>query len=70
MTWRRRFRGASAGYLLIAPAVAATVLFLVIPMVVSAWWSLTHYNGIKAPEFVGDIFRAHPEHDGLPGARG
>jgi ABC-type sugar transport system permease subunit len=53
MTWRRRFRGASAGYLLIAPAVAATVLFLVIPMVVSAWWSLTHYNGIKAPEFVG-----------------
>jgi ABC-type sugar transport system permease subunit len=53
MTWRRRFRGASAGYLLIAPAVAATVLFLVIPMVVSAYWSLTQYNGIKPPEFVG-----------------
>ena len=53
MTWRRRFRGASAGYLLIAPALAATVLFLVIPMVVSAYWSLTSYNGIKPPEFVG-----------------
>ena len=53
MTWRRRFRGASAGYLLIAPALAATVLFLVIPMVVSAYWSLTQYNGIKPPEFVG-----------------
>ena len=53
MTWRRRLRGASAGYLLIAPALAATVLFLVIPMVVSAYWSLTSYNGIKPPEFVG-----------------
>jgi ABC-type sugar transport system permease subunit len=53
MTWRRRFRGASAGYLLIAPALAATVLFLVIPMIVSAYWSLTSYNGIRPPEFVG-----------------
>jgi ABC-type sugar transport system permease subunit len=53
MTWRRRFRGASAGYLLIAPALAATVLFLVIPMIVSAYWSLTSYNGIKPPVFVG-----------------
>ena len=49
----RRFRGASAGYLLIAPAVIVTVVFLLIPMVVSGYWSLTHYNGIKPPEFVG-----------------
>jgi multiple sugar transport system permease protein len=49
----RRFKGASAGYLLIAPALVVSVLFLVIPMVVSAYWSLTHYNGIQAPEFVG-----------------
>ncbi len=49
----RRFRGASAGYLLIAPVVVATVVFLVIPMVVSGYWSLTHYNGIKPPQFVG-----------------
>ena len=49
----RRFRGASAGYLLIAPAVIATVVFLLIPMIVSGYLSLTHYNGIKPPEFVG-----------------
>ena len=52
-TIARRFRGASAGYLLIAPAVIVTVVFLLIPMVVSGYWSLTHYNGIRAPEFVG-----------------
>ena len=49
----RRFRGASAGYLLIAPALIVTVVFLVIPMIVSGYWSLTHYNGIKPPQFVG-----------------
>ena len=52
-TIARRFRGASAGYLLIAPALIVTVVFLVIPMVVSGYWSLTHYNGIKPPQFVG-----------------
>ena len=52
-TIARRFRGASAGYLLIAPAVVVTVVFLLIPMVVSGYWSLTQYNGIKPPEFVG-----------------
>jgi len=50
---RRRFRGASAGYLLVAPAVIATVVFLLIPMIVSGYWSLTHYNGIRPPQFVG-----------------
>jgi len=49
----RRFKGASAGYLLIAPALIVTVIFLVIPMIVSAYWSLTHYNGIQSPQFVG-----------------
>jgi ABC-type sugar transport system permease subunit len=52
-TIARRFRGASAGYLLIAPALICTVIFLVIPMIVSGYWSLTHYNGIKPPQFVG-----------------
>ncbi len=46
----RRFRGASAGYLLIAPAVLTTVVFLLIPMIVSGYWSLTHYNGIRPPQ--------------------
>ncbi len=49
----RRFRGSSAGYLLIAPALIVTIVFLVIPMIVSGYWSLTHYNGIKPPQFVG-----------------
>ena len=52
-TIARRFRGASAGYLLIAPAVIVTVVFLLIPMIVSGYWSLTHYNGIRPPQFVG-----------------
>lgn len=52
-TIARRFRGASAGYLLVAPAVIVTVVFLLIPMIVSGYWSLTHFNGIKPPEFVG-----------------
>jgi multiple sugar transport system permease protein len=50
---RRRFRGASAGYLLVAPAVLATVVFLLIPMVVSLYWSFTTFNGIRPPVFVG-----------------
>lgn len=49
----RRFRGATAGYLLIAPAVLTTVVFLLVPMVVSGYWSLTHYNGIRPPVWVG-----------------
>ena len=52
-TIARRFRGASAGYLLIAPAVIVTVVFLLIPMIVSGYWSLTQYNGIKPPQFIG-----------------
>ena len=52
-TLRQRFKGASAGYLLIAPAVILAVIFLLIPMIISAYWSLTEYNGIKPPVFVG-----------------
>jgi multiple sugar transport system permease protein len=52
-TIARRFKGASAGYLLVAPALIVAVIFLVIPMLVSLYWSLTHYNGIQPPQFVG-----------------
>ena len=52
-TIARRLRAGVPGYLLIAPAVLATVVFLLIPMVVSGYWSLTEYNGIKPPIFVG-----------------
>ncbi len=49
----RRIRAGLPGYMLIAPAVLATVVFLLLPMVVSGFWSLTEYNGVKPPTFVG-----------------
>lgn len=49
----RRLRAGLPGYVLIAPAVLATVVFLLLPMVVSGYWSLTEYNGVKPPTFVG-----------------
>jgi len=52
-TLARRIRAGLPGYLLVAPAVAVTVVFFVVPMVVSGYWSLTQYNGIKPPTFVG-----------------
>ncbi len=48
-----RLRAGLPGYVLIAPAVLATVVFLLIPMLVSGYWSLTHYNGVRPPDFVG-----------------
>jgi ABC-type sugar transport system permease subunit len=52
-TWARRLRAGIPGYLLVAPAVLVTLVFLVIPMIQSGYWSLTVYNGIKPPQFVG-----------------
>ncbi len=49
----RRIRAGLPGYVLIAPAVLATVVFLLVPMVVSGYWSLTEYNGVRPPTFVG-----------------
>jgi ABC-type sugar transport system permease subunit len=48
-----RLRRELPAYLLIAPAVVATVVFLFVPMVVSGLWSLTDYNGVKPPIWVG-----------------
>ena len=39
--------------MLVAPAVVVTVVFFLVPMAVSGYWSLTDYNGIKPPVFVG-----------------
>jgi ABC-type sugar transport system permease subunit len=52
-TWAKRLRAGIPGYLLVAPAVLVTLVFLVIPMIQSGYWSLTVYNGIKPPQFVG-----------------
>jgi multiple sugar transport system permease protein len=49
----RRIRAGLPGYVLVAPAVVVTVVFFLVPMVISGYWSLTDYNGIKPPVFVG-----------------
>ncbi len=49
----RRLRAGVPGYTLIAPAVLATAVFLLVPMVVSGYWSLTKFNGLRPPEFIG-----------------
>jgi multiple sugar transport system permease protein len=52
-TVARRIRAGVPGYVLVAPAVLVTVVFLVVPMLVSGYWSLTEYNGVRPPQFVG-----------------
>jgi ABC-type sugar transport system permease subunit len=48
-----RLRRALTAYTLIAPAMLATTVFLLVPMALSAYWSLTRYNGITPPTWVG-----------------
>jgi ABC-type sugar transport system permease subunit len=40
-------------YLFISVPVFLFIVFLVIPMCVSLWWSFTDYNGIKPANFIG-----------------
>jgi len=40
-------------YAFIAVPVLSFVVFLLIPMVVSFWWSLNDYNGLQPAKFVG-----------------
>ncbi len=40
-------------YVLVAPAVLSALVFLYIPMVFSGYWSVTEYNGLLPPEWVG-----------------
>lgn len=49
----RQLRAGLPGYVLVAPAVLATTVFFLVPMVVSGYWSLTDFNGVKPPVFVG-----------------
>ncbi len=51
MTLRRR--RTLIAMLFIAVPVVSSIVFLYGPMVVSAWWSLTEYNGIEPATFVG-----------------
>jgi ABC-type sugar transport system permease subunit len=49
----REIRRGWAGYVLVAPAVLASTAFLLLPMVVSLYWSFTRYNGVADPVFIG-----------------
>ncbi len=40
-------------YLFIAVPVVSLIIFLIIPMVASLWWSLNDYSGLQPPKFVG-----------------
>lgn len=52
-SFAKRVRAGAPGYVLVAPAVLVTAVFLVLPMLQSGYWSLTVYNGVKPPQFVG-----------------
>lgn len=43
----------SMPYLFIAVPVISLIVFLFVPMVVSFWWSLNDYSGIRPAQFVG-----------------
>ena len=49
----RFMRKYSIPYLFIAMPVISLIVFLFIPMVVSFWWSLNDYSGIRPAQFVG-----------------
>lgn len=49
----RWFRKYWVAYLFIAVPVIWNIVFLVIPMLVSLWWSLNDYSGLTPPIFVG-----------------
>jgi len=48
-----RLRRVGEGYALITPAMLVATLFLFIPIALSAYWSMTEYNGLTSPRWVG-----------------
>jgi multiple sugar transport system permease protein len=50
---KARFRNAVAAYLFLAPAILGLALYTLLPIVGVAGMSLTEWNGLKAPTFVG-----------------
>jgi multiple sugar transport system permease protein len=51
---RARRREAAAGWLFAAPAILALVVFLVVPIIMAAWVSISDWNGIGGP-FSSDV---------------
>ncbi len=52
---RRKWRGGDtvAGYLFIFPAIIGMCLFIVYPLIFSAYYAFTDWNGIVDPNFIG-----------------
>jgi ABC-type sugar transport system permease subunit len=50
---KRFFKRYGVAYLFIAVPIISMVVFLLIPMFTSLWWSLNDYTGLTAPKFVG-----------------
>jgi ABC-type sugar transport system permease subunit len=48
-----RLRRAGEGYALITPAMVVATAFLFIPIALSAYWSMTEYDGLTSPRWVG-----------------
>lgn len=57
--WRRKLGSdARAAYVFLAPALIGFTVFVVYPLIRSAYFALTQYNGLSDPKFVGfDNFR-------------
>jgi ABC-type sugar transport system permease subunit len=49
----RRLLGRSTRYWYLLPAVALVGVFLVLPFLWTAYWSITNYGGLGAPHFAG-----------------
>ena len=50
---KRNFNRYIIAYLFIAVPLIGLVVFLIIPMFTSLWWSLNDYTGLTAPKFIG-----------------
>lgn len=46
-------RNNRVGYLFIAPSIVGFAVFVAYPLVMSAYYSLTQWNGVTAPKFIG-----------------
>src|SRR5215813_7240816 len=54
------------GWLFVAPVIGGVILFQLLPILVSMYASLTSWNGINSPKFIGlENFRTLFGHDEL-----
>lgn len=49
----RRMKKGKAAYLLVLPYTILFFLFTVLPVIISIYFSFTHFNMLEAPEFIG-----------------